>query len=143
MSPSRATVNVAIDASNASLEALIATYNMQRDVKGGTLQMANNYLVTKLLFLTIREGDRAMCPPSPIANVVVDASSVLQEVLIASLLPKSGIPKEVTFPMAIKLLIVVKSFSACADGERAMSPSCASDVGHGSSQDRVDEQEHD
>ena len=43
MSPSCENVIVSINASNASLEALIATYDMKWDATGSTLKRANDY----------------------------------------------------------------------------------------------------
>ena len=88
--------------------------------------MANKYLFSILLFFTNGEGDEAMPSSFAICYMVIEASNVLLEVLIASLFLASGTEKEATFLMAIKFLIAIGSLSTCANGEHATPPSCTS-----------------
>ena len=88
--------------------------------------MANKYLSADLFFFMSGEGDKATSPSFPTRYVAIEASSALLEALIASLLPACGPAKKATFLMAIRLLIVVRSLVACANGEWATTPSCVS-----------------
>ena len=71
------------------------------------------------------EGNEAMSPSFTTSYIAIKASSASPEVLIASLLPTGGTAKEAIFPMAINHLSAVGSLFSCANGKRAMPPSCA------------------
>ena len=72
------------------------------------------------------EGDEATSPSFATCYAAMKASNMSLKKLIAILLPIGTTIKEVTFPLAIKLLIAIGSLFACANGERAMPPSCTS-----------------
>ena len=88
--------------------------------------MANKYLFADLLFFMSGEGDEAMSPIFTTRYAAIEASSASLEALIASSLPVCGPANEAIFSMAIKLLIAIRSFDACKDGEQATPPSYAS-----------------
>ena len=75
-------------------------------------------------FFASQQGDGESSPLFPTANAVMNASDALMEALIANLLLTGGTAKEATFLMAIRLLIAVRSFFDCADGEWSTTPSC-------------------
>ena len=84
MLPSCATTNMVIDASNILLEALIATYQMQRLVNESTFSLTNNNMFANLLFLTNTEDDRVMLPSCTTVIVAIDASSTSLEAVIGT-----------------------------------------------------------
>ena len=96
-SPSFEAENEAIDASSPSLEALIATRYMQRRCDGSTLPTANKYLFADLQVFTSGEGDGATSLSFAIRYMVIEASSVSLEALIATLLPACDTAKDPIF----------------------------------------------
>ena len=125
MPPSYATMIVAIDACNASLEAILATYDIKGDVKRSTFQKGNDYLFSNLLLFKCEKGYGTTPPRFATTNAAMSASSVAREPLISSLLPTGGNVKAATLPMASILLIDATLFFASTDGQRETSSSCA------------------
>ena len=70
---------------------------MQRGCDGKTLPTENRYLFADLQVSTSGEGDEAMSPSFTIRCVATEASSVLLEALIATLLPIDGRAKKAVF----------------------------------------------
>ena len=89
-----------------------------------TSPIANKDLLAGLLFFVNGEGNKPTSPSFAICNVAIEACSTSLEVLNASLWPTDGIVKDAAFPIAIRLLIDIKSFFACANGKQVMLPSC-------------------
>lgn len=117
---------VPIDASSLSMKALMQLDMCKGDEMGNTLPMTNKYLFASRLLSMSGEGDEAPSPSFTTCYVAIEGSSVSLEVLIASLLHASGTTKEVTFPIAIKFLFVVRFLLACVDGKPTTPPSCVS-----------------
>ena len=83
-SPSCATENKSIDASNSSMEMPIATHHMRGDANENSLPMAIKCLFANILFFVAREANEATSPSFEAENVGIDASSALLVVLIAT-----------------------------------------------------------
>ena len=83
-SPSFIAENAPIEASSSSLEGLIATQCMQRDVNSSTLPMANKYLFSNPQLFTNEEGKEATSSSFATENEAIDASNSSLEALIAT-----------------------------------------------------------
>ena len=75
-------------------------HNSSGGAKGSTLPTGNKHLFANLLLFTIGEGGKATSLSFAVCYITIEASSMLLEVLIASLLPTSGSKKETNFLMA-------------------------------------------
>ena len=85
-SPSFVAENAAIEVSSSSLEALIATWYIQRGCKRAALYpRQTKYPFADLQLFTSEEGDEVTSPSFLVENAAIEASSSSLEALIATL----------------------------------------------------------
>ena len=94
--------------------------------QGALYPQQTNYLFANISLFISREADEATLPSFATGHATIKTSNALLEVLIASLLLVVGSAREATLPMAIKLLIAVKSLFLYFDGEQTTMPICTS-----------------